>query len=120
MEEKGKSSRKGEIAEVARELIGWEDNKLFNTLKDLTLRPGEMARSYCNGETNMYLSPMAYFLGVTGLMAYLSSVSGLNDAIIESSLKSIAKIRCTRSTKRIGRIMMHQHLLCSYRAYFTF
>ncbi len=101
MEEKSYNSKKSEIAEVAKELIGWEDNKLFNTLKDLTLGPGEMVRNYCNGEQDKYLSPITYFLGVTGLVAYLSSVSGLNDFAIKEGLKNFDAVSLDWANKDV-------------------
>ena len=30
-----------EFKEVTKEIIGWEDNKLFRTLKGLTISPGQ-------------------------------------------------------------------------------
>lgn len=82
MEEEKKTN---ELKEVTKELIGWEDNKLFLTLNHLTTRPAEIVTAYCKGERNKYLSPIVYCFGVTALNAYLFSASGLVDATLNSN-----------------------------------
>jgi hypothetical protein len=72
---------KKEVKEVANELIGWEGNKIFTTVKYLTTRPGQIISEYCQGEKHKYLSPVVYLFGVSGVFLYLQSLSGLDDYV---------------------------------------
>lgn len=82
MEEEKKTNG---LKEVTQELLGWEDNKLFRTLNHLTTRPGQIVTKYCKGEKNKYLSPVVYFFGVTALVTYTVSISGLLDSMLKSN-----------------------------------
>lgn len=77
-----------EIKEVANEIIGLQGNKIFRTVKFLTLRPGQVISEYCKGEKQKYLSPVVYFLGVTGILYFLSSVTGGVVAVVGRNAKS--------------------------------
>lgn len=84
MEEKKVKKTSG-LQEVTQELLGWEDNKLFRTLNHLTTRPGQIVTAYSNGEKSKYLSPVVYFFGVTALVTYIVSTSGLLELMLKSN-----------------------------------
>ena len=79
------------LKEVAKELIGWEDNKLIKTLNYLTTRPGQIISEYCKGEKHKYLSPFVYFFGVTALETYIASTIGLFDFMLKQNVESLRK-----------------------------
>ena len=88
MEEEKKTN---ELKDVTKELLGWEDNKLFRTLNHLTTRPGQIVTEYCNGERQKYFSPIVYFFGVVSLDFYISSVIGLYDYVVNEQIDSLQK-----------------------------
>ena len=103
MEEKEKSDGLKEVTnEVARELIGWENNKLFLTLNHLTTRPGQIVTSYCKGETGKYLSPVVYFFAITGLNVTIYSVSGFLDLLITNPIASKLGIDTSSTSPELG------------------
>lgn len=73
--------KQSEVKEVANELIGWDGNKVFRTFKYLSTRPGQLISEYCNGEKEKYLSPVTYFFGVSAIMFYFQSISGLEEMV---------------------------------------
>lgn len=80
-----------ELKDVTKELLGWEDNKLFKTLNYLTTRPGQINAEYCRGEKQKYLSPMVYFFGVTALETFIVTQIGLFDFMVEQNKESLRK-----------------------------
>ena len=80
-----------DIKEVAKEVIGWEDNRLFITLKYLTTRPGQIISGYSKGEKQKYLSPVAYYFGIESLKSFLVSVSGLSSFVLETKIKDMRR-----------------------------
>ena len=88
MEQENKTN---ELKEVTKEIIGWEDNRLFRTIKSLTINPGKVISEYCKGEKQKYLSPVIYFFGVTAIETYIASASGLYDLMLKEKLESIRK-----------------------------
>lgn len=86
-----KQNKISDLKEVTQELVGWEDNKLFKTLHFLTTRPGQLITEYCKGEKQKYLSPVIYFFGATALEAYLVSVSGIKDLMLQANVESLSK-----------------------------
>lgn len=86
MEEKGKADG---LKEVAKEVIGLEHNKIFTTVKYLTLSPSRLITEYCNGEKNKFLSPVVFFLGVQSIRLYLGSISGLSDYLLKDNTRSV-------------------------------
>ena len=77
------------LKEVTKEILGWEDNKLFRTLNHLTTRPGQVVSEYCRGEKQKYLSPVVYFFGVTALETYIASITGLYDFVLKQNVESL-------------------------------
>ena len=88
MEEEKKTN---ELKDVTKELLGWEDNKLFRTLNHLTTRPGQINADYCRGEKQKYISPIVYFFGVTALETFIATQIGLFDFMVEQNKESLRK-----------------------------
>ena len=77
------------LKEVTKEILGWDDNKLFRTLNHLTTRPGQVVTEYCRGEKQKYISPVVYFFGVTALETYIASIIGLYDFVLTQNVESL-------------------------------
>ncbi|MDZ4716800.1 MAG: DUF3667 domain-containing protein [Cytophagales bacterium] len=88
MEEAKKTN---ELKDVTKELLGWEDNKLFRTLNYLTTRPGQINLEYCSGEKQKYLSPIVYFFGVTTVETFIAARIGFFDFMLETNKESLQK-----------------------------
>lgn len=73
--------KQNEVKEVATEIIGLEGNKIFRTVIDLTLRPGTTIAEYCRGETQKYLAPVVYYFGVSTVVFYFQTITGLHEAV---------------------------------------
>ena len=91
------------IKEVAKEVIGWEDNRFFTTLKYLTTRPGQVISGYSKGEKQKYLSPVAYYFGVESLKSYLLSISGLSTGVL-GKLKDLKTIHSNDSLQSANKL----------------
>ena len=89
-----------EIKEVTKELVGWEDNKLWRTLKGLTLSPGATIRGFCGEDGQKYLSPITYFLGVTAVEAYVASYFGLFEAMLDKNKEELKRAATEPSLTR--------------------
>ncbi len=79
------------LKDVTKELLGWEDNKLFRTLNHLTTRPGQINTEYCRGEKQKYLSPIVYFFGVTALETFIATQIGFFDFMVKQNKESLLK-----------------------------
>ena len=78
------------LKEVANEVIGLEHNKIFATIKYLTINPSQVVSQFCHGEKNKYLSPVVYFLGVESVKLYLMSITGLFDRLLKRQMESVS------------------------------
>jgi hypothetical protein len=79
------------LKEVAKEIVGWEHNKLFITLKYLTTQPGRMITEFCRGEKHKYLSPAVYYFGVEALNSSLISITGLKDFLLKNQIGQLQR-----------------------------
>jgi hypothetical protein len=80
-----------ERKEVLTELVGFEITKLKNTIKDLTLKPGNAIDEYAQGERKKYLSPITYFLLIFGVSFFLDTVSGVGDYIFNKGFNQFGQ-----------------------------
>ncbi|TVR89101.1 MAG: DUF3667 domain-containing protein [Saprospirales bacterium] len=87
MEEK-KSS--GEFRELAEEFTGLEGNKVLNTLKGLTFRPGIVISNHLKGE-NRFLSPVIYFFALLTIQFFVLSLTGFLDRVFEVQMARISE-----------------------------
>jgi hypothetical protein len=82
---------KNEIKEITQELVGWENNKIIKTIRDLSVRPGEAIKAYCNEGSQSYLSPIVYFCGVTAVETFIADQIGLYDRMMTENLDEFRK-----------------------------
>jgi hypothetical protein len=85
-----------ELKEVTDEIIGFQGNKIFRTVKYLSIRPGQVISEYCKGEKFKYLSPVVYFFGVAGILYYLNSITGFADAASRYAAGNYTRILASR------------------------
>jgi hypothetical protein len=76
---------RGEFKEVTIEIIGWENNKIWRTIRDLTIRPGKAITEYCEGEKEKYLSPVTYYFATVAITYYLLIATGFQDEFLRYS-----------------------------------
>ena len=88
MEEEKKTN---ELKDVTKELVGLEDNKLFRTLRGLTVLPGQTIKGYCRDDKKKFLAPIVYFIGVTALEMYIASFIGLYDFMLKKSSEDLKR-----------------------------
>lgn len=106
---------------VAKEVIGWEDNKLFHTLKCLTTKPGQIITEFCRGEKQKYLSPVAYYFGVETLKSYLVSISGLSDFLLKTQVEQLRKnLLLLSSTESLNKLSTDQAANNTLTNFFSF
>jgi hypothetical protein len=82
---------KNEIKEVTQELVGWENNKVVKTIRDLSVKPGETIKAYCDQGNQMYLSPIVYFCAVTAVETFIANAIGLYDHMMKQNLDELTK-----------------------------
>ncbi len=87
MDEKKKSD---EFRELTEELTGLESNKVINTLKGLTVRPGVVIEYYLKGGRKRFLSPVIYFFALLTLHYFLLSLTGFLDHFLEIQVERVA------------------------------
>jgi hypothetical protein len=94
------------LKEVVKEVVGWEDNKLFATVKLLTTKPGQIISEFCSGEKAKYLSPVVYYLGVESLKSFLHSVSGISDFVLKTKVEEM-RIKLLELNNLVGQAENH-------------
>ena len=64
----------GELRETINELFNLQGNKLFRTIKGLTVAPGNTIRTFAEGDRTTFLHPFTYALTFIGLMVFFLSM----------------------------------------------
>jgi hypothetical protein len=82
---------RGEFKEVTLEIIGWENNKIWRTIKDLTIRPGNAIAEYCEGQKEKYLSPVTYYFAAVAITYYLLMTTGFHAEALRYSREQTQK-----------------------------
>lgn len=78
-----------DLKEVTREIVGWEDNRVFRTLRYLTTDPATVVRTFCDGDRTRFLSPVVYFFAIAAIEAYIASVAGFFDVLFASNTETL-------------------------------
>jgi len=80
------------------------DGKIWQTLLELAVRPGELTRRYIHGERARFVSPLALFLFSAFLMYGVSSLAGSDGSRQVSARESAAELRkdMSKADRRIG------------------
>ena len=60
----------GELRETINELFNLQGNKLFRTIKGLTVAPGNTVRTFAEGDRTTFLHPFTYALTLIGISIY--------------------------------------------------
>lgn len=77
---KGDSSLKSVLGEFFMNAFGW-DNKVFRTIKTLTLRPEKLFKEYLEGTRKRYMSPFTFLTLCAGLT--FLTINQFSDKFIE-------------------------------------
>ena len=64
----------GEIRETINELFNLQGNKLFRTIKGLTVDPGGTIRTFAEGDRTTFLHPFTYLMTLVGISLFLASI----------------------------------------------
>ena len=64
----------GELRETINELFNLQGNKLFRTIKGLTVAPGNTIRTFAEGDRTTFLHPFTYALTFIGLLVFFLSM----------------------------------------------
>ena len=64
----------GELRETINELFNLQSNKLFRTIKGLTVAPGNTIRTFAEGDRTIFLHPFTYSLTLIGVVVFLLSM----------------------------------------------
>jgi hypothetical protein len=88
MDEKKNSD---EFRELTEELTGLESNKVINTLRGLTVRPGVVIEYYLKGGRKRFLSPVIYFFALIALQFFLLSLTGFLDHFLEIQVEKVGE-----------------------------
>ena len=75
----------GELRETINELFNLQGNKLFRTIKGLTVAPGNTIRTFAEGDRTTFLHPFTYALTLIGIMVFLIPLVMPDTAITKSS-----------------------------------
>ena len=65
----------GELRETINELFNLQSNKLFRTIKGLTVAPGNTIRTFAEGDRTTFLHPFTYSLTLIGIVVFLFSMA---------------------------------------------
>ena len=64
----------GEVKELLTEIAGWENNKVFRTIKGLTLSPSKTIKKFCDGDRDAFLHPVTYLVTLVSLSVFIGTI----------------------------------------------
>ena len=77
----------GELRETINELFNLQGNKLFRTIKGLTVAPGNTIRTFAEGDRTTFLHPFTYALTLIGIAVFIIPLVMPDIEITKSSKK---------------------------------
>ncbi|MBF36380.1 MAG: hypothetical protein CL838_04245 [Crocinitomicaceae bacterium] len=84
----------GELRENINELFNLQGNKLFRTIKGLTVDPGGTIRTFASGDRKKFLHPFTYAITILGISIFLNSfIDNTPESLKNTSLKSQSTIK---------------------------
>ncbi len=95
------------------------DTKYLRTFTDLTYKPGEVARSYINGNRTRYVSPVPYFFVAITLLVLLISLLDI-DMVTYTSPTTEALRTGSDTQASIERQQMYQYWIFRHYKFLTF
>ena len=81
-----------DFKEVANEVVGMEGNKIWSTIKNLTLRPGLTIKRFCSGEKNLLIPPGTYLFATMAITYYLASATGYENDVKIQTRKQVSEM----------------------------
>ncbi len=106
---------KEEIKEVLQQIIGWENNKIWTTLKGLTIAPGQLVKEYGIGQKQI-LNPITYYFLIFALTTYVTSITGFNAAMETESMNLVKEFDIQLSDGTIRNVERSNRFLDSEAA----
>ena len=68
----------GELRETINELFNLQSNKLFRTIKGLTVAPGNTIRTFAEGDRTTFLHPFTYALTLIGISLFIGNFASVD------------------------------------------
>ena len=108
-----------EFRETINELFNLQSNKLFRTIKGLTVDPGGTIRTFASGDRKKFLHPFTYAITIIGISIFLNSfidhTSGLTNKTALKSQSTIKKLEEKEVlSEREGKRLMFEKFMTKY------
>ena len=83
----------GELRETINELFNLQSNKLFRTIKGLTVAPGNTIRTFAGGDRATFLHPFTYLMTFIGISLFLGTMIPTAPSLQKDILDSENKVQ---------------------------
>jgi len=108
-----------EFRETINELFNLQSNKLFRTIKGLTVDPGGTIRTFASGDRKKFLHPFTYAITILGISIFLNSfidhTPKFNENTLLKSQSTIKKLEDKEVlSEKEGKILMFQKFMEKY------
>lgn len=108
-----------EFRETINELFNLQSNKLFRTIKGLTVDPGGTIRTFASGDRKKFLHPFTYAITILGISIFLNSfidhTPKFNENTLLKSQSTIKKLEDKEVlSEKEGKILMFQKFMTKY------
>ena len=109
----------GELRETINELFNLQGNKLFRTIKGLTVDPGGTIRTFASGDRKKFLHPFTYAITILGISIFLNSFIDYNPEFSKNTaLKSQSTIKKLEEkdvlSEKEEKLLMFQKFMTEY------
>ena len=109
----------GELRETINELFNLQSNKLFRTIKGLTVAPGNTIRTFAEGDRTTFLHPFTYVITILGISIFLNSfIDNTPEFSKNTSLKSQSTIKKLEEkdvlSEKEEKLLMFQKFMTKY------
>tara|TARA_Y100000589_G_scaffold236737_1_gene224173 strand:+ start:139 stop:876 length:738 start_codon:yes stop_codon:yes gene_type:complete len=109
----------GELRESINELFNLQGNKLFRTMKGLTVDPGGTIRTFASGDRKKFLHPFTYVITILGISIFLNSfIDNTPEFSKNASLKSQSTIKKLEEKEVLSekeeKILMFEKFMTEY------
>ena len=83
----------GELRETINELFNLQSNKLFRTIKGLTVAPGNTIRTFAGGDRATFIHPFTYLMTFIGISLFLGTMIPTAPSLQKDILDSENKVQ---------------------------
>lgn len=108
------------LLSTAFEALTEMDSKLWRTLRELTLSPGQVATNYASGERARYVNPIKYFLAIMTVFLAVMILSGGLEAEISAQFRATNGGESTEGIQLPAWAGAMEDVLREYRNFITF